>query len=51
MSWQKCMSFSKCSNLEAKNVDISPEPVDGFLKFKQRLEAEKILDSFYTTDF
>ena len=20
MSWQKCMSFSKCSNLEAKNV-------------------------------
>ena len=19
MSWQKCMSFSKCSNLEAKN--------------------------------
>ena len=20
MSWQKCMSFSKCSNVEAKNV-------------------------------
>ena len=44
MSWQNCMSFSKCSNLEAKNVkhfkkggkrslapvDISPEPVGGF---------------------
>ena len=30
---------------------ISPEPVDGFLKFKRRLEAERILHYLYRIDF
>ena len=28
-------------------TDISPGPVDGFSKFKQRLEAEKFLQILY----
>ena len=30
---------------------VSPEPVDGFQKFERPLEAEKILDNLYRTDF
>ena len=30
---------------------ISPEPVDGFLKFKRHLEAENILHKLYRIDF
>ena len=32
-------------------VDISPEPVDGFSKFKRRLEAEKNWHNLYRIDF
>ena len=54
------MSFSKCSNLEAKHVthfklapvSISPEPASGWiLKAKRRLEAENILHNSCRTDF
>ena len=30
---------------------LPPEPVDGFKKFKWRLEAEKILYKLYRIDF
>ena len=30
---------------------ISPKTVDGFQKFKRRLEAEKILHNLYGADF
>ena len=32
-------------------VDICPEPEDGFSKFKQCLEVEKILHILHRTDF
>ena len=35
----------------AEETFISPEPVDGFSKFKQRLETEKILQILYRADY
>ena len=32
-------------------LNIFPKPVDGFWNFKRRLEAEKILQNMYRTDF
>ena len=45
----KCL-FETLERSLAPDV-ISPEPVDGFLKFKRRLEAEKILHNLYRIDF
>ena len=52
MSRQKCMSFSKRSNLGALlTVNMFPEPMDGFSEFKRCLEAEKILKILHRTDY
>ena len=32
-------------------ADISPDPVDGFSKFKRLLEAEKFVENFCRTEF
>ena len=32
-------------------MDVSPKPVDGFSKFKLRLEDEKILQILYGIDY
>ena len=33
------------------DIGLAPEPVDVSSKFKQHLEAEKVLQNLYRTDF
>ena len=55
MSWQKCMSFLKCSDLETKNVisfKLRQQRDKGrtIISDKKKFQRESFLDEFYASE-